>query len=62
MFEYVWLIMLIIAYLVWTYYSIKDMIFCIKHDCTDRLEINTMFYIGIHIVAIFALSLTTYLT
>ena len=62
MFKYVWLMMLIIAYLIWTYYSIKDIIFCIEHRGTTELEPHSMFYIGTHIVVLFVLSLTTYLT
>ena len=61
MFEYVWLMMLAIVYLIWAYYSIENIIACIKHKCLYTLENYSLAYIVIHITVTFLASLAVFL-
>jgi len=61
--QYIWMIMLAIAYLIWTWYSIKDYIYCCKeyeHPLT-HIEDYTRIHIVAHILGVFVGSLVYWL-
>lgn len=57
--KYIWIIILVIAYVIWGVYAVKDLIYCIKH-CRHPLSVldeSSAVFFAISIIFIFAISL-----
>jgi len=63
--EYIWIVILIIAYIIWAIISIKDIIDTVSYfklsSVFDNLEEYTLTFIILHIVALFVYSLCKFI-
>ena len=57
--KYIWMIILVIAYVIWGVYAVKDLIYCIKYwrHPLSILDESSAAFFAISIIIIFAISL-----
>lgn len=57
--KYIWMIILVIAYVIWGIYAVKDLIYCIKYyrHPLRNLDGSSVAFFIIPIIIIFAISL-----
>ena len=57
--KYIWIIILVIAYVIWGVHAVKDLIYCIKHlrHPLSNLDGSSVAFFVIPIIFIFAISL-----
>ncbi len=61
--KYIWIVMILIAELIWCVYSVKDYIYCRKNFAhpIQHVEEYTAFFIIVHLIGLFAISLALWL-